>query len=423
MPDNSIPKLSELKISIRKQVLHCFLDQKPHEVSEIAAAVGVSRQTVKKCLSFFMKDNLIIPAGKGHAGESGGKKPTLYALSPVHYLICVTLWNGVFRINLFNLNGELLDRVVLDIPLPESAKTAAENIGQLVTVLMEKNRIDKGHVRGVIVSVPGNVDRKTNRLIFSTQAPQWGFDIPLADYLQPYFDEHTLIIIGTPSKLHSGVYLTDPHFENKRLVVISISHGITGCLIRNGLVLNGAHSLIGEIGHMVVSPSDPERCSCGTHGCLEVMLSPARLQAIILREAVNHPESSLIHPDREPEYNEILSAARAGDALGLLCAEHMAGLLSIVFHNIALVFDPDIVIFAGKEFIGDEHFSRMIFDHIGRFRYHPDTPVPFEVIYDDSDLIERDATGSMLFLRWYVLNDAELLHDPDQSSVAPEQPA
>ena len=35
-----IPKLSELKMNIRKDVLNCFLDGKSHDVNEIAAAVA-----------------------------------------------------------------------------------------------------------------------------------------------------------------------------------------------------------------------------------------------------------------------------------------------------------------------------------------------------------------------------------------------
>ena len=86
-----IPKLSELKMNIRKDVLNCFLDGKSHDVNEIAAAVGVSRQTVMKSLSFFMKEDLLVATGKGEAGRAGGKKPLLYAFSSSLYLICVTL--------------------------------------------------------------------------------------------------------------------------------------------------------------------------------------------------------------------------------------------------------------------------------------------------------------------------------------------
>ena len=61
-----LPVLKDIEqnLSIPDRVLHCFLDGGSHDVNEIAAAVGVSRQTVMKSLQFFMRDQLIVVEGK-----------------------------------------------------------------------------------------------------------------------------------------------------------------------------------------------------------------------------------------------------------------------------------------------------------------------------------------------------------------------
>jgi len=157
-----LPVLKDIEqnLSIPDRVLHCFLDGGSHDVNEIAAAVGVSRQTVMKFLQFFMRDQLIVVEGKGASGASGGKKPLLYSLSTTLYLLCVTLWNEAFRINLFNIRGDLIDRISLYIPLPETAQAAADNIGQLSAMLLEKNGISLSDVKGVSVSVSIPTERK-----------------------------------------------------------------------------------------------------------------------------------------------------------------------------------------------------------------------------------------------------------------------
>ena len=411
-----IPKLSALKWDIRRQILGCFLDGKTHDINEVAALVGVSRQTVMKSLYFFTKNKLVVSIGKGEASRSGGKKPLLYALSSDYYLICVTLWGTNFRINLFDMRGKLVDYLVLDMPLPETAAAAADNIGRLSLMLIEKNHVQLKDVLGVSVSLPGIVDRKRNTLVFSSLIPQWGANVPLADYIRPYFAENTLFYIESPSKIHSGIIFMDDYFMHKRVLVITLSRGITGCLIENGHILNGTHSLIGEIGHMIIDPNDPEECSCGSHGCLTNMVSPERIKKIIQEEKARYPDSVLLSIEKKEEldyYHEVFSASEAGDPLAQRCSDYLAGQFAIALHNISLLFDPDYVVFVGHYFPGNELFSQQIYNRLRSFRYYPENEKTFEILYDSNDLIERDAIGSMLTIRWQVLNKDELYIDSD----------
>ncbi len=408
-------KLSELKQSIRKDVALSFLDGGVHEVNEIAAATGVSRQTVKKSLDLFVSGGLAVVAGKGSSGTAGGKKPLLYSLNPDLYIICVTLWERAFIINLFNMNREPVDRLLLEIPLPDSLKTAAENIGRLSSIMLEKNGIALQKVLYVSVSVPGNVDPKTNTLIFSAPAPGWGTNIPLADYLKPFFAEDTRIVLISSAKTAPIHYLQDNELAQRRLLVISITPGgISGCLLENGHVLNGTNALIGEIGHMIVDPNDEEVCGCGSRGCLNVRLSPDRLRKLIAREKDRNPGSALLKDTSELPCNAIFRAAEQGDPLADYCADYIMANVAVVLHNTSVVFDPDYVIFSGKDFIGNETVNRKLYQHMNLFRYYPVYRNPFELIYDDCDLFERDAAGAMLAARFDLLNSAAMIGDPEE---------
>ncbi len=412
----SLTKLSELKLSIRKQVLQRFLDGNTHEINEISTGIGVSRQTVMKCINFYVNTRLVEAVGKGVSGSSGGKKPVLYALSASLYLICVTLWDRNFRISLYSLNGKLIDRISLDIPLPGSGEAAAENIGRLSGFLLEKNGIAPSEVRGVSVSVHGTVDRNTNTLISSIPARHWGTQVPLGDYLKPYFPAGTLIFVESPEKIHSGVNIADDRFANKRTVYITIDHRVDGCLVDGKTILNGAHSMIGKIGHIVVDPSDPEECFCGAHGCLEVMVSPLRLQQIIRNSAEQYPDSILLQCADLPVYQDIFDAASAGDPLGKYCEEYLAKNIAIALKNIAVTFDPDCVVFNGSGFRGSESFIRMLYSHLHFNGLCPGISRPFEIFFDHSDLVERDAICSMQALRWQLLNSTDICLDMEQDS-------
>ena len=263
----------------------------------------------------------------------------------------------------------------------------------------------------------GNVDRKTNTLIFSSATPGWGTNVPLADYLKPFFPEKTMIFLQSSTKMVSAHYLQDREMMKKRLLVIAISRGgVAGSLIENGHILNGTNSLIGEIGHMIIDPDDEDVCACGSRGCLNVRLAPARIRKMIRNESGRNPDSVLLSDKEELPYNGIFRAAEEGDPLALYCCDRITADLAVALHNASVMYDPDYVIFTGKDFIGNDLVNRMLREHLKLFLYYPSTRKPFTVSYDDCDLAEQDANGAMLSLRWTMLNDDERFIDPDRQT-------
>ena len=72
--------------------------------------------------------------------------------------------------------------------------------------------------------------------------------------------------------------LADQPNPTKRMLILFTSWGLSGALVQDGKILSGRDSLIGEIGHMILDPRDTEACSCGSYGCLERLVSIARLR-------------------------------------------------------------------------------------------------------------------------------------------------
>ncbi|MFG1809962.1 ROK family protein [Streptomyces sp. NPDC049040] len=59
-----------------------------------------------------------------------------------------------------------------------------------------------------------------------------------------------------------------------RFLFLALGTGIAGAIGIDGRIEAGAHGFAGELGHVVVRPGGPE-CSCGQHGCMEVLASAA----------------------------------------------------------------------------------------------------------------------------------------------------
>ena len=259
---------ADLKYGNRIQVIETFLSGGVCSTNDISATIGLSRQTVMKSIQFFLRSGLLISVGKGDSTHVGGKRPELFALSPEKYFLCITLWPQELRLHLFTIGQQLKGQICLSRPLPPDPKAAMDHVGRLSVELLEQYQIPPENLCAVSVSTAGTVDYKTGRLKYSSQSPAWGTDVPLVSYLQPYFapQHHDF-----PGKCRQN---DSPAFSPGEGPCRQAGPGHF-CLLgpvqlphRKGRILGGKNSLIGEIGHMIIDPSDPETCGCGSHGCL-----------------------------------------------------------------------------------------------------------------------------------------------------------
>ena len=405
---------SDLKFANRIQVIDAFLSGGALSASDISAQIGLSRQTVMKSIQFFLRSGLLVSEGKGSSTSVGGKRPELFALSGQKYFLCVTLWPQDLRIHLYTIGKQLVDSLCLTIPLPRDPKAAIDNAGQLSLRLLEKNRVSAGDLCAVSLSTSGTVDYQTGCLKYSSQSPQWGTDVPLREYLKPYFAGDTLIFLENAGKMTARPFLLEPELAGKRVLVIFSCWGLSSCLIEKNHILSGKNSLIGEIGHMVIDPNDPEQCGCGSHGCLERLVSEGRMRWLVERLRGKNPASPLGRlPAERVTIPEIFRHSQQGDPLARELTDYLARVFATALRNISLVFDPDLIVFQGDFAQADDSFDQRLREYLAEFQYYP-AGGPFEIRYDQRPLPEMDALGSYTALAERYFDAPDLYMEPGE---------
>lgn len=122
---------------------------------------------------------------------------------------------------------------------------------------------------------------------------------------------------------------------------VIVGTGCGGGVAVNGSLLEGAHGVAGEWGHTSLPwPSADEApgpaCWCGQHGCLETWVSGTGLQ----RDHLQRTGGSIAA-------EEIVAAARAGDAEARrsldLCIDRLGRAMAMVVNLI----DPDVFVLGG----------------------------------------------------------------------------
>jgi predicted NBD/HSP70 family sugar kinase len=114
-------------------------------------------------------------------------------------------------------------------------------------------------------------------------------------------------------------------------------------------IKRGVHYLAGEIGHMIINPSDDIACSCGGRGCFEVLVSTHRVLEKAQMMKTNYPDSAVFSDTGgdTPQIVTIFEAANSGDTLARLLLDDVIKWFTIGISNIILMYDPEIVIIQG----------------------------------------------------------------------------
>ena len=401
---------SALKYQNRERILACFRDHQEHTVADIVARTGISKLTVMRAIQFFCAKNILVSSGKGDSTEQGGKKPEYFRFCCKKYLLSIMLWPETLGLTLFDMNLQEIRRTSYAWIIPATPQLAFGFVREQALALLAQSGVRCEDLYGVNLSTSGIVDYDNLILKYSVHSPEWGTDIPVGAYLRDIFGDKTYFTIENAGKCISRTILDEMGYPGKRILVLFTSWGLSGSLIQDGKILGGRDSLIGEIGHMVLDPSDTERCSCGSYGCLERLVSIARLSKRISTSPppAGSPLSKLV-----PEavgLNHLFFASRQEDPYARRYVTYLADCFSTMLRNVSLVFNPETVVFVGDYAIADDYFDRRMRQQFHQFHYLASS-TPMEVFYDTRMLPELDARGGAITLLNHFFSDPSIYED------------
>ena len=143
---------------------------------------------------------------------------------------------------------------------------------------------------------------------------------------------------------------------------------------------------------------------------MERLVSIARLRKRIATDPppVTSPLSKLA-----PEainWNHLFFASRQGDSYARIYSSYLADCFSSLIRIVALVFNPETVVFVGDFAIADEYFKERMHEQFRKFHYLA-TSAPVDVCFDTRLLPELDARGGALTLLDHFFADPLIYED------------
>ncbi len=377
----------DAKVVNRQKMLRVIRSGKALTAAEIHENTGISRPTVMRFLQHCCQLGVIRSIGFGRSTSAGGKKPELFQFCDERRILCINLWPQSVTLAMSALVGEVYGLEEFEHQLSGDLDENLRDVREMSKRYLSAQGMTFEDIYGVVLTVPGTVDYDTKSLRYNSQAPGWGTEVDMQKKLQEILGTHLECYIDNAGKAAGRALLLEhPEYETCRLMTFFTTWGVSACLMDKGHVLNGRDSLIGEIGHMIIDSGDDVVCGCGKRGCLESMVSIARVRRR-MAELGEGMESS-----RTMTFRSLFERSGAGDARARQMSAELAHCFAVALQNLALAYNQETVVFQGDFAWADDHFDACLRRELSEFRYFPRGRL-FSIVYDRRDLTRLAAQG------------------------------
>lgn len=135
----------------------------------------------------------------------------------------------------------------------------------------------------------------------------------------------------------------------KNFIVITLGTGVGSGIVVNGQLLYGSDGFAGELGHVVVRPSNGRACGCGRKGCLEAYCSATGVARTAREFLATREDASLLRKLNPEDITslDVAIAAGKGDEMAKEIFDFTGELLGEACANFAAFSSPEAFIFFG----------------------------------------------------------------------------
>ena len=283
-------------------------------------------------ISYKKGDSIFLCASSGDYSIEGKCDALLTTIrekaSPIRAGIIIG--SAKIQIGLVNAQNQIIARKTFETDRKKTAKQIIEQVANETLNILEENKVPLDQCVGVGAGVPGTVDRRAGKVIYSNNI-RWE-DVSLMDELGK--------VIPCPVRIANdadcaalGEAVAGAGKDYSDVMMFTLGNGVGGGIILNGEVFEGGIMGGSEVGHMVVRAGG-RPCTCGRRGCLEAYASvPALLKAAAQRKNEEVKLKDIFREDGDIDMEEV--------------KEQYTEMLGTGIVNIVNLFRPQLILLGG----------------------------------------------------------------------------
>jgi predicted NBD/HSP70 family sugar kinase len=319
---------TDLKLINRNKVYRYIFENDKVSKQDLVLALGLSLPTISQNLTELFGQGLLRYAGKFES--SGGRKPKKISVIPdARMVIGVEIKMEHINILAIDLKGNPQPNERL-----EQNFEASERYGKFLAAeiehYIEKNNINPDIILGVGISIPGVLDEDKQHIINAPTLKVRHVSVaPITKYITRKIFVENDANAGGYAEIHSRKDL-------EALAFLSVSEGVGGSFINNGVLYNGMNNRGAEFGHMTVV-NGGKQCACGKQGCLEAYVS-----------------TSVLTCEEDRNVDTFFERLKAGDLDCKVKWDEYLTYLCMGINNIRTIIDCDVILGGSlSRYVGD----------------------------------------------------------------------
>ncbi|MDF2561387.1 MAG: transcriptional regulator [Microbacterium sp.] len=310
---------------------------------ELAAATGLSAQTVTNITRRLLDEGLIREAGRTINGP-GKPRVTLRLIADSRFAVGVHLDPAIMTFVLLDLSGAVAARISVRTPAVDP-RQIIQAMAATIDTLITRSGIDRTSIAGVGVAAPGPLDVEKGTVIDPPKLLGWN-RVPLREVLAEATGLPVVLEKDTTAAAVGELWMRRASADDS-FVFVYLGTGIGASLVRDGEAIPGSTRNIGEVGHLIVDPDGP-RCTCGSRGCVEVVCTPQAIVAQAERAGVFRHDQGVTDVEAvEARFTQLCERAAEGDAVADGVLRQAAVHMSVLTAALTNMLDVDRVVFGG----------------------------------------------------------------------------
>ena len=330
----------------RRIVLNLIREYQPISRAELARRMNVRRGSVTPLVKELVDSGAVLETGA--ASVVRGRRPTMLTVRTSGRLILAAdVRPATTFVALADLSGRLVARA--ECETPGTPEALVEALAACAEALLERHAAQTGdrvECQGFGLVVPGMIDRKSGRLIYS---PLLGWrDVNLRASLGERLGLRVFLESAPIACALARLWLAPDATRNvNSFAYVHVSDGVGVGLVVNGEPLRGDMHQAGEFGHIPLDSAGP-LCSCGKRGCWEAL---AKNPATVARYATDAAGGTATMGSRQAPPADIGEVLRRAEQRDEAAVEALVETGRHIGRGLALVvtaFNPGRIYLGGE---------------------------------------------------------------------------
>lgn len=329
--------------------------------ADLTRMLNMSFPSVSSNVKQLLEEEYIIEIGES-AGKNGlGRRSVLLGFNEKRgYVVGVCFNISTIIAASADLLGNPIEIVEKRMDLTKDGEHAYALIRDSVKEVLIKSHIPLEQLECISIGIPGIFDENSRKNRFVPYLASWE-DIQIEDRLKKDFIDNVII----DNVVNFGV-IGEHWMGNAQnygnIMYVEYDVGMSAGLVINGELYQGARHLAGEIGYMVLEPSQMAR-SFSNEGALEELIS-----GIVLKKAMQDTDC----PGEEIfDIGVLIALSKEGNQKAMEVLDKVIDSFTAMLINSIVVINPEIVILSGTNGM---HIG---INYMERIRKNVEAHVPF----------------------------------------------